>query len=105
MAEEKQNVSVTCTATGQPHPSITWSKAFDSLPKDKAVVKNGGPYDPSRNKKRPWNLFVQSRKYSRMGYWHNSAHGVFSSAVQSPSSSRNNSFHWFSSSSAMYGRE
>ena len=41
MAEEKQNVSVTCTATGQPHPSITWSKAFDSLPKDKAVVKNG----------------------------------------------------------------
>ena len=41
IAEEKQNVSVTCTATGQPHPSITWSKAFDSLPKDKAVVKNG----------------------------------------------------------------
>ena len=41
MAEEKQNVSITCNATGQPHPSITWSKAFDSLPKDKAVVKNG----------------------------------------------------------------
>ena len=41
IAEEKQNVTITCTATGQPQPSITWSKAFGSLPKDKAAVKNG----------------------------------------------------------------
>ena len=41
MAEEKQNVTIACNATGKPHPSITWSKAFSSLRKDKAVVKNG----------------------------------------------------------------
>ena len=41
MAEEKQNVTIACNGTGKPRPSITWSKAFSSLPKDKAVVKNG----------------------------------------------------------------
>ena len=41
MAEEKQNVTIPCNATGQPQPSITWSKAFGSLPKNKAAVKNG----------------------------------------------------------------
>ena len=41
IAEEKQNVTIACNATGQPQPSITWLKAFGSLPKEKAAVKNG----------------------------------------------------------------
>ena len=32
MAEEKQNVTIACTATGQPSPKITWSKSVGSLP-------------------------------------------------------------------------
>ena len=41
MAEEKQNVTIACTATGQPQPRITWSKTFGSLPKDRVEMVNG----------------------------------------------------------------
>ena len=41
MAEEKQNVTISCTGTGQPLPSITWSKAVGSLPEDRIEVMNG----------------------------------------------------------------
>ena len=41
MAEEKQNVTMACTATGQPSPKITWSKAVGSLPGDRIKVQDG----------------------------------------------------------------
>ena len=41
LAKEEQNVSTTCTAVGQPQPSITWSKAVGSLPEDRNEVING----------------------------------------------------------------
>ena len=41
MAEEKQNVTVSCSATGQPPPSITWSKAIGNLPMDRNEVIHG----------------------------------------------------------------
>ena len=41
MAEKKQNVTISCTATGQPSPKITWSKAAGSLPGDRIKVQDG----------------------------------------------------------------
>ena len=41
MAEEKQNVSIACTATGQPLSSITWSKSVGNMHEDRTKVING----------------------------------------------------------------
>ena len=51
MAEEKQKVSIACTATGQPSPRIAWSKAVGSLPADRTKVMNGTLiiYEVTRN--------------------------------------------------------
>ena len=41
MAEEKQNVTISCAASGQSLASITWSKVVGRLPEDRTEVKNG----------------------------------------------------------------
>ena len=38
MAEHNQNVTIACTATGQPKPKITWSKVGGDLPKGRSEV-------------------------------------------------------------------
>jgi len=40
MAEEGQTITIACSATGQPPPTTTWSKAIGSLP-DRSAVNNG----------------------------------------------------------------
>ena len=41
MAEEKQNVTIGCNATGQPSPTVTWSKSVGRLPGSRIHVQGG----------------------------------------------------------------
>ena len=41
IAEENQNITIACNATGQPIPSITFSRAVGSLPEHRTKVING----------------------------------------------------------------
>ena len=39
--QERQNITISCTGTGQPLPSLTWFKAVGGLPKDRTEVMQG----------------------------------------------------------------
>ena len=41
LAVGKQDVSIACSASGQPHPIVTWSKAFGTLPMDRTKAIDG----------------------------------------------------------------
>ncbi|XP_015778168.1 PREDICTED: hemicentin-2-like [Acropora digitifera] len=41
LAEEQQNISITCNATGQPQPRVTWSNAVGHFPESRTTVTNG----------------------------------------------------------------
>ena len=41
LAEEGHNITIACTATGQPQPSVTWYKSVGSLPKGRTEVMKG----------------------------------------------------------------
>ncbi|XP_068726890.1 uncharacterized protein [Montipora capricornis] len=41
MAEEKQNITIACNASGLPQPRVTWSRAVGNLPQDRTAVTNG----------------------------------------------------------------
>ena len=51
MSEQNQNVTIVCIATGQPQPTITWSKLGGVLPKGRNEVMNEalGIYRVTRN--------------------------------------------------------
>ena len=39
--EEQQNIGITCNATGQPLPRVTWSNAVGNFPENRTTVTNG----------------------------------------------------------------
>ena len=41
IAEEKQDIRLACSVTGQPLPSITWSRSVGNVPEKRTEVRSG----------------------------------------------------------------
>ena len=41
IAEEKENVTIACNATGMPQPEVTWFRSVGTLPKDRTAETKG----------------------------------------------------------------
>ena len=80
MAEEKQNVTIACTATGQPQPKITWSRAADELPTERTLMRHGALI-MYREKTE---AHLRGREYFGVSGRYSSTYGIFSSALQVP---------------------
>ena len=63
MAEERQNVTIFCNASGQPQPKVTWSKAVGNLTKERTSRGKRSFDNLQSGEERRWNICVQSTKY------------------------------------------
>ena len=100
-AEEGQNVTIASTATGQPQPSITWSMAFGSLPKGRTEVLSGKLKIYNVTKKDGGTYICEVKNILRSAT--DSAQlDSFSSEVQSPPSSRDDSCDRLNSTSPVF---
>ena len=81
LAQENENVAITCNATSQPLP-LTWSKSVGTLPKSRTYVSNAGSHqDPSGEENRLRNVRMRDTQYNGIKTGRDSAHGISSFEV------------------------
>ena len=105
LAEEEQNVTIGCGATGQPQPKITWSKAFGTLPMDRAEVIEGTLtiYSVTKKDKGTYICRAENILGSATGTFHLMVFSRLRFKVRPPK--KNDSYGWLNCSPTVCGRE